>query len=241
MYVITAMSNDRIKAIMKLKQKKYRQESRSFLVEGWHLVEEALKANRCLMVVHTDHVPHFSGTTLHVTPEIFKKLSDVESIQGIMAVVSFPEQMPLSKRILLLDGIQDPGNLGSLLRSARAFGFDSIVMEQTVDVYNPKVVRATQGAIFGLNFFENNLYDFMKHHPEYAYYGTTPHGGIDPGRIEHGSEYVALILGNEGSGVRAKLLNATTTNLTIPIAHQESLNVAVAGGILMYLLGGKRS
>ncbi|MDD3957599.1 MAG: RNA methyltransferase [Candidatus Izemoplasmatales bacterium] len=239
--MITAMTNDRIKAIMKLKQKKYRQESRSFLVEGWHLVEEALKANRCLTVVHTDHVPHFTGPTLHVTPEVFKKLSDVESIQGIMAVVSFPEERPLTQRILLLDGIQDPGNLGSLLRSARAFGFDSIVMEQTVDVYNPKVVRATQGAIFGLHFFEDSLQDFMKHHPEYTYYGTTPQGGVDLSRIEHDSENIALILGNEGSGIRDELLDATTMNLTIAIAHQESLNVAVAGGILMHLLRGKRS
>jgi len=241
MYVITAMTNDRIKAIMKLKQEKNRQESRSFLVEGWHLVEEALKANRCLMIVHTDHVPHFTGPTLHVAPDVFKKLSDVESIQGIMAVVSFPEEMPLTKRILLLDGIQDPGNLGSLLRSARAFGFDSIVMEQTVDVFNPKVIRATQGAIFGLHLFEDNLHDFMKQHPEYTYYGSTPHGGIDLSRIEHDSENIALILGNEGSGIRAELLDATTANLTIPIAHQESLNVAVAGGIFMHLLGGEHS
>jgi len=228
---ITSVNNPTVKAVTKLHQKKYRNESGQFLVEGYHLYEEAQKAGIVRQVFTTDESIQ-GDHVVHVSDHVLEKLAQVKQPQGVLAVCQKPSTEQVTERVLLLDRIQDPGNLGTLLRSALAFGFTTVVLEDTVDVYNDKVLRSTQGAIFSLHLYEQSIQSFMASHPEYQYIGTAMTGTelddaspLDP---------IGLILGNEGSGVAAELLVSTAFNVTIPMQGTESLNVGVAGGILMY-------
>jgi TrmH family RNA methyltransferase len=136
----------------------------------------------------------------------------------------------------MLDRIQDPGNFGTLLRSALAFGFDTIVYEDSVDPFNSKVLRSTQGAIFRLNLIEAKLADFIDGHPDYQYYGTALKNAVSLTTIPRQDKKIAVILGNEGSGVRPEILSKTAADIFIDIEQVESLNVAIAGSIIMHHL-----
>jgi len=135
-----------------------------------------------------------------------------------------------------LDRVQDPGNLGTLIRTADAAGMDAIILgEGCADPYNPKVVRATQGSLFHLPIIKRNLATFMDE-IDMPLYGTALENAIAFKAVEP-SETFALLVGNEGQGVSEELLGKTTKNLYIPIyGKSESLNVSIAAGILMYYL-----
>ncbi len=219
---------------MKLKQKKYRLLNNQFLVEGVHLVKEAIACGLCLEVIAKDAVTFWEKDTILLSEPLLKLISDVEESQEIFALCHMSSDFRIGDRILLLDGIQDPGNLGTLLRSAKAFGFETIIYENTVDLYNPKVIRSTQGALFHVTCRQATLSDFMKEHPEYHYIGTDVLTGLPLGQAEIKSEKIGLLLGNEGQGVRKELLDLTQSSVTIEMNGMESINVGVAGGIIMY-------
>ena len=148
--MITSLQNSLIKETTKLHQKKYRKQTGLFVVEGYHLYEEAKQAGVIERVFTTDGT--ITGENVHlVSDAVLQKLAQVKQPQGVLCVCRMSEGGELSNKILLLDHIQDPGNLGTLLRSALAFGFHTIVMDECVDEYNDKVLRSTQGAIFHLN------------------------------------------------------------------------------------------
>ncbi|MBN2504561.1 MAG: RNA methyltransferase [Bacilli bacterium] len=237
---IASLQNDTFKELMKLKQKKYREREALFLVEGEHLVKEAIQTNACVKVIGTVRPEYWTGEMILLEQELLEKLTDVESSSLIFAVCMKADADIAHDQILLLDGIQDPGNLGTLLRSACAFGFGGIVYENTVDMYNPKVLRATQGAIFKLTFKEDSLTDFINSHPEYNYIGTDVTSGKPLKDYKPTQGKLALILGNEGNGVREDLLRKTSINLKIDMKDTESLNVGVAGSILMHYLRGEK-
>lgn len=228
---ITSVNNPTVKTITKLHQKKYRKESGLFLVEGYHLYEEALKAGVVEQVFTTDEAIEGENVT-YVTMPVLEKLAQVKQPQGVLAVCRQLSTQTVTDRVLLLDHIQDPGNLGTLLRSALAFDFDTIVLDETVDVYNDKVLRSTQGAIFHLQIHEQSIASFIQEHPEHTYFGTAMAGvlldEVNP------PKKLGLILGNEGAGVAPELLALTTKNITIPMSKMESLNVGVAGSIILY-------
>ena len=231
---ITSSSNEKIRDAVKLNQRKYREVLGKFLAEGPHLVELAVKSGLCEVIFATDASLSFEEVPVWtVTQEVMSKLSDVQSPQGIVAVCRMPKPKALPNKLLLLDGIQDPGNLGTLLRSALAFGFTGVIAENTVDFYSPKVLRATQGATFSLTLMDLPLVEFMTEHSEYTYYGTSL-DGQDLDKVKPNAKKIALILGNEGSGIRKELLAKTLSNIRIDIQGIESLNVAIAGSILMY-------
>ena len=140
------------------------------------------------------------------------------------------------EKLLLLDRVQDPGNLGTLIRTADAAGVDAIILgEGCADPYNPKVVRATQGSLFHLPLIKADLSEFIDE-LEIPVYGTALEEAIPFKQVEP-SETFALLVGNEGQGVSEELLGKTTKNLYIPIyGKSESLNVGIAAGILMYYL-----
>jgi TrmH family RNA methyltransferase len=125
--------------------------------------------------------------------------------------------------------------LGTLLRSALAFGFTTIVLDDTVDLYNPKVLRSTQGAIFHLSFLTMSATTFKENHPDYTLIATAVHGNATTTKPK--GKY-ALILGNEGAGIKDETLALADAFITIPITTMESLNVAVAGSIIMHQLNG---
>lgn len=232
--MINSVQNEKIKNYAKLNEKKYRDETNMFIIEGLHLVEEAKAYGIVKEVITTN--PNIEGTL--VSEEVMKKLTNQKSVVEACAICEKLNKKEITNKILLLDTIQDPGNVGTLIRSAVAFGFDTIVMENSADIYSSKVLRATQGAIFKLNIINTNIIDFIKKLKDYKVYGTSLKNGVPLKQIEK-SQKLAIILGNEGSGVRNELLDITDKNIFIEITNMESLNVGVAGAILMYELGGK--
>ena len=159
MEVITSLDNKRIKNYAKLLNKKYREEEGMFLVEGEHLVIEAKNAGCLIEVIKCeDYEMDFDVDTTLVTYDVIKKLSNTLNPQKVIGVCKKLEEKKIGNKVLLLEDIQDPGNLGTIIRSSVAFNIDTIVLtENTVDLYNPKVLRATQGMFFHTNVVKMDL------------------------------------------------------------------------------------
>lgn len=242
---ILSVKNPQIKEWKKRLAKKERDKTGTFLVEGFHLVEEAFKADSIIDLIVSEDIDvpawDYGDTPITiVTKEIIKELSDTETPQGILALCkqqSHPEILPTAQTFIAIDQVQDPGNLGTIIRTADAAGIDAVIIgEGTVDIYNPKVVRSGQGSHFHLPIIKANLASFMDELKErnIPIYGTALENGRDYREVEKTATF-CLIVGNEGNGVRKEVLSKTDTNLYIPIyGKSESLNVAVAAGILMY-------
>ena len=156
-----------------------------------------------------------------------------------MAVCNKPESKDIGNKIIVLDNIQDPGNLGTIIRSSVAFNFDTIVLSKdTVDVYNSKVIRATQGMLFKVNIIIADLEEFINNiNSEYKIIGTNVVNGKKIKDFKNVEKF-AIIMGNEGQGVSSKVAQLCHENIYIPMNKNcESLNVGVAASIIMYELG----
>lgn len=229
---ITSLQNEKVKYWVNLKNKKFRDQEKCFLIEGDHLINEAQKLG---LIKYTISVVN-PNADFFVTKEIMEKISDQKSISYNAAVVNFIPEDSINGNVFILDGLQDPGNLGTIIRSAVAFGIDTIILSDTcVDLYNPKVVRATEGMIFNLNILRRNLKEFIPvlKNIGYKIIGTDVVSGTSIKDIP--KDNVAIIIGNEGSGMseEVKVLCDTFTN--IPISSScESLNAGVAASIIMY-------
>ncbi|WP_042459561.1 TrmH family RNA methyltransferase [Neobacillus dielmonensis] len=249
MKYIQSIQNPQVKQWKKLQTKKERDRSSTFLVEGFHLVEEALKQDELVVeIIVSEKIgvpPRLdSGDTpiVMVTEEISDALTDTEAPQGIYAVCRQPDfgkSLEQAKTFLFIDAVQDPGNLGTMIRTADAAGMDAVIVGRgSVDVYNSKVLRSAQGSHFHLPIIRDDLNEWInklaaRNIPVYgtALEGASVYKEISP------SDSFALIVGNEGNGISQELLATTTANLYIPIyGKSESLNVAVAAGILLYYL-----
>ena len=230
---ITSINNQLIKDTTKLHQKKYRDATAQFIVEGYHLFEEASKVSNIVRVFTTDEAIK-GDKVIYVTRQVLEKLAQTKNPQPVLTVCEKIKNNELTDKVLLLEQIQDPGNLGTLMRSALAFGFKTIVLDNTVDIYNDKVLRSTQGAIFKLNIIQQNILDFIKSNSEYNFYGTELYG--QPLHNINKEGKIGVILGNEGSGVSEMVLSHTTANITIEMTEMESLNVGVAGSIIMHYI-----
>ncbi|WHY76410.1 RNA methyltransferase [Neobacillus sp. WH10] len=244
---IESVNNPKVKQWKKLLTKKERDKSGTFLIEGFHLVEEALiQGEQILEVIVSEKVGlpprwDFGGTpVILVTEEISNSLSETEAPQGIYAIChqANPEVRD-AKTFLLIDAVQDPGNLGTMIRTADAAGIDAVVVGRgSVDLFNSKVLRSAQGSHFHLPIIRGDLHEWINKLLEknIPVYGTALEGASAYTDISSGDSF-ALIVGNEGNGVGKDILSSTTANLYIPIyGKSESLNVAVATGILLYYL-----
>lgn len=238
--IITSLENNKIKEVVKLKNKKYRDFTNSFVVETEHLVEEAKKAGiiKDLFLVKNEFVDN--NDTYFVTNEVMKKMSSMESPSNALAVCYKSDSKDIvGDKILLLDGVQDPGNLGTIIRSSVAFGVTTIILSpDTVDLYNPKVIRATEGMLFHINVITMDLEEAIKiiKSRGIKVYGTNVINGVDVSTITNKNKY-ALIVGNEGNGVKQNIQDLCDLNLYIPMKENvESLNVGVACSILLYEL-----
>lgn len=240
--LITSLDNLKVKKYVKLKNKKYRDIEKMYLVETNHLVEEALNHRVLvdLLVLENEQVSYNFNYT-YVTKEIMKKLSNLETIPKVIGVVKMLEPSNnLGNSILLLDDIQDPGNLGTIIRSSVAFNVSTIVLGlNCVDLYNEKVIRSTQGMLFKINIMRADLKEIIANlkKDNYLILGTNVKDGVDVKNIKV-NKY-ALIMGNEGKGVKEELLALCDKNLYIKMNNNcESLNVSVATSILLYELNG---
>ena len=232
--MISSPNNQEILYINKLKQKKYRMQERKYLVEGMHLIEEAKKYG-VLEKVYTTR-EDIEGTL--VSQEVMKKISQTDTPSYVLGLCKMQEERKVIGKILILDDVSDPTNLGTLLRSAKAFGFNNVVVSnESVDFYNDKVCRGSQGAIFKLNLIRTDLKSFILDLKEKGYhvFGTNVRKGISVKGINHDNN-IALVLGNETRGLKEEIAQICDQNIYIPLDDMESLNLSVAGSILMYEL-----
>ena len=236
----SSTNNDFIKSIKKLNEKKYRDNTNTFLVEGEHLVLEAIKNNLVKYVIVRSDFDFDYDNKIIVTDKVLKYISNLNTPSGIMAVCNKLESKELGSRIIVLDNIQDPGNLGTIIRSSVAFNFDTIVISNdSVDVYNSKVIRATQGMLFNVNIVVTDITSFLNDiKTDYKIIGTDVVGGKNVSDFKNLKKF-AIIMGNEGQGMSNDTKELCSDFVYIPMSKDcESLNVGVAASIIMYELGG---
>ncbi len=232
--MIESVNNSLIKEYAKLDEKKYRYQMGLFIVEGEHLVEEARKRGLIEKIFATEDYP---DATL-VSNNVMKKLSHLTTPPKVLAVVRMMEERKINGNILLLDDIQDPGNLGTIIRSAVAFGIDTIVLSpDTVDIYNNKVIRSSEGMLFHINFIKDDLASFIDTIKDrYQILSTDVRTGKNIKNLHLDKPY-ALIMGNEGRGVKEELISKSNDKIYLPMQDNcESLNVAIATSIILYEL-----
>lgn len=244
---IESLSNSLVKYWKKLAiTRKERDQSGEFLVEGFHLVEEALQGTDVLNLIVREGVEIPATWNIdniymvEVTAAIAAELAETERTQGIFAHCKQPDFEVKSswKKFLLIDAVQDPGNVGTMIRTADAAGMDAVILGKgSADPFNPKTIRSTQGSIFHLPVLRGELVDWVEQLQErdIPIYGTA----LDATSVVYNqvqkTPSFAVIMGNEGSGISKELLTKTTKNVIIPImGGAESLNVAVATGIVLY-------
>ncbi|WP_075620018.1 TrmH family RNA methyltransferase [Paenisporosarcina indica] len=248
---IESMQNTQVKHWKKLVTvRKERDKTGEFLVEGFHLVEEALKNQEtvlALVVREGMNIPQTWNVDnieiIEITMDIAKEIAETEHSQGIYAHCSQPkttiDQQQSWKRLLFVDAVQDPGNVGTMIRTADAAGLDAVILGKgSADAFNPKTVRSGQGSHFHIPVVRGELSEWVQTCKEQniPVFGTSLDESVVYNHIEP-QERFALIMGNEGSGLSPELLVQTDVNLKIPLFGQaESLNVAVATGILLYTL-----
>ena len=240
MEIIKSLDNKKIKGLSKLLIKKYRDLENKFIVEGEHLVLEAYKAGVLLEIIRCpEYECNLNVSETIVTYEVLKKLSFTKTPQKIMGICKKISEKEIGNKVLILDDIQDPGNLGTIIRSAVAFNIDTIVIgDGSVDVYSPKVLRATQGMIFHVPIV---FYSIDKLIPilkklKIPVYATNVKYGSDVKSLSYeDKEIFSLIIGNEGNGVNPKYLELSDKFIYIPMNDVvESLNVGVATSIILY-------
>lgn len=240
--MIESINNERIKFYAKLKDKKYRDLNKLFIIEGKHLVEEALKKEVVKEILLLNGEENIYGEVTYVTLDILKKITDLISPPKVLAICHRLNNEEVKGNILVLDEIKDPGNLGTMIRSAVAFNYETVILsENTVDLYNSKVIRASEGMIFNLNFIRDELSLVIpKLKVEgYLIYGTDVINGIDPSNLNKDLKH-ALIIGSETAGIRNEIKKLCDQNLYIKTSNKcESLNAAISASILMYELNKK--
>lgn len=232
---LTSVNNEKVKLWQKLKQKKYRDLEKLFLVEDEHLVKEALKKKIVKEIVTIDKDETYEVDTYYVNEKIMNLISSQVTSAKVIAVCYLLEEQSINGNILVLDKLQDPGNLGTIIRSAVAFNFDSIILsEDSVDLYNPKVVRASEGMLFHINVIRTNIVDFLANlDKDYLKITTDVVNGKNIKNVTY--KKLALVIGNEGSGVSKEVSSICDEKVYIKMNDNcESLNAAVTASILMY-------
>lgn len=238
--LITSPDNKKIKELVKLKQKKYRDSMEKFIVETEHLIKEAFLEGRLLEVYVLENnelsfkvdVPAY-----YVSVSVINKLKNISTSKFIGVVSKKESKEYRGKRYLLLDRVSDPGNLGTIMRSAVAFNVDTLIVSlDSCDIYNDKVIRASEGAIFKLNIISEDLLQAINtlKKLDIAIYGTDVKNGVDVREIP--KDNFAIIMGNEGAGISSDVKKLVENNIYIKTSNVESLNVAMAASIILYEL-----
>lgn len=252
MLKISSRDNERIKFLRKLGQKKFRDEEACFLVENLVIIYDALRAGFFpdSFFVTSDYlrkndrrldfiVQKSSGNYFVIDEQINKVFSSLDTAPGLAAVFTRPKsQLNLDDHIIYLNGISDPGNLGTIFRTALAFGFKNIVVDENcADVYGPKTIQAAKDAIFKLNIVhDKKLSVFKQISDKMNIYSTQMEGGVRISDIDKSSIF-CLVLGNESNGVAEEIISKTNKFIAIPMSGEiESLNVAISAGIILHSL-----
>lgn len=240
--LISSLTNDKVKELVKLKEKKYRDNNNLFFIEGIDLCNIAYENGLLREIFILDGANNlYDGVPYtYVTSEVMKKISDLGSISEYYGVCSKKIEGDIGDRILILDDIQDPGNLGTIIRSAVAFNFDTVVLSHgTVDLYNPKVVRSTKGMLFVENVIVRDIVPFLSELDGYQIYGTDVVNGVNI-KEEDIPKKVAIVIGNEGKGISNDVKKCINKYIYIGMNKNcESLNAGVSASIIMYEVDNK--
>lgn len=252
---ITSKDNETIKHIKKLKEKKYREEYHEYIVEGIKMIEEAINEGAKIKSIIICEDCKTQGAIpnelmyeiaklncIYVAEKIFNTITDVINPQGIMAVIEKPQAkentIDFSANVsLLLDNIQDPGNMGTILRTADSLNMKQIIVSKgSSDVYNLKVVRSTMGAIFRVKVIEvENLATVIKEMKKHKIKVYATDLQTDKSIYDVDYSKSAIVIGNEANGVSSKVLEEASERIKIPmIGKTESLNAAVATSVILY-------
>lgn len=252
--VITSKDNDTIKFLKKLKDKKYRDQENAYIIEGAKLIKEAIQENiKIKMIILCDGCSTENAIDsdlkyeiakyecICVSEKIFLSLTNVVNPQGILAVV---EKNSNSNEIdynddlfLILDDLQDPGNMGTILRTADSINLKQIIVSKgSADVYNPKVVRSTMGAIFRIKVIESDdLSKTIKEMKKHKIKVVATSLQTDKSIYDISYEKTAIVIGNEANGVSERVFETVDEKVKIPMAGKtESLNASVATAIVLY-------
>ena len=254
---IISKENERVKYTKSLLKSKNRQKELKYIIEGYRILTLAIECNADLDYVfinetfedkeeHNKFLDILKNKNIKIfrtTNKIFKELVDTENTQGILGVVRFKAKKIEhninceNKFVLILDRIQDPGNMGTIIRTADAAGVDAIILlKGCVDVYNPKVIRSTMGSIFDMNIIHCTQEECLKELKDKKFKIVSSYLNTD--NYYHETEYnekTALVIGNEANGVNDELIKESDILVKIPIyGNAESLNAAISSAILMY-------
>lgn len=241
---ITSVTNQKVKDWVKLQQKKYRNQEGLFLIEGEHLLEEAMKQNIVEIVIlrKDSNIQVNFSNIYYVSDEVMKKISTNVSLVDVIAVCHSIEQKEvISDKIIVLDGVQDPGNVGTIIRTAVSFGYQTLYLsEKSVDLYNDKLIRSTQGALFQLMIQQVDIVKKIKELKldGYKVYVTALQDATELSKtiVE---EKAIIVFGSEGQGVSEEVSKLADYKVKIEMDTFESLNVAVAAGIVLYQFSNK--
>lgn len=254
MQIISSKDNEIVKQIKKLKDKKYRDIENAYIVEGIKLVKEALQENanikQIVLCDDCEKVENISKelmyeiakhNCIYVTNKIFKYISEVQAPQGILAVIEKNNangEIDYNEDIIVaLDDIQDPGNLGTILRTVDSIGLKQILVSKgTADSYNPKVVRSTMGAIFRVKIIEcENLEQTLKEIKKHKFKIVVSSLQTDNSVYDIKYNKKVVVIGNEANGVEKSIQEVSDEKIKIPmLGKTESLNASVATGIILY-------
>ena len=254
MQVITSKENEKVKHIKKLKDKKYRDEKSQYIIEGVKMIEEAIAENQVVdtVVICEEYINNDTLSSkflyeiaenecIYVNEKIFSSLTDVVNPQGILAIMDKNNSNKkidyTDKFILILDDVQDPGNLGTILRTADSVGLKQIVVSKgSVDIYNSKVVRSTMGAIFRTRVIEvEDMEETILQIKKEKFKVLVTSLNTDKSIYDKKLDKVAVVIGNEARGVSEKVIKKADELVKIPmLGRAESLNASVAASVIMY-------
>ena len=234
------ISTNKIKQIKSLHQKKYRQQNKQFVVEGFKVVGDVLNSSYNIdnIYVTSDFKESINFNTILITAKEMQRISGLKTPNNILAVVNIPEQKSINisdnELILCLDNIQDPGNFGTIIRSANWFGIKTIVCSaDTVELYNQKVLQSTMGAFVETQIFYTDLAEFLSEYKSNIY-GTFLEGkNIYKQSLK---QEACVVMGNEGKGISQEISKFITHKLYIPSTGKvkaESLNVSTATAVIL--------
>ena len=240
MKTIESVQNKKIKQLAKLHTKKERDKEQKFLVEGLHMVQEANQAHQLdeiYLLIGEENPTELEP--IYCTQPVLNKLS-VQNSNAQMIGVCHKEKKEMNeeRQILLLNQVQDPGNVGTLIRTAYSFGYDAIYLSKDcADPYNPKTIQSTQGALFHMPIYVVDMNDtILKKKQSMEIFATALHHDSIFLQEAKPKEKYGIVLGNEGQGLPEEIIKACSQCIKIEMAQFESLNVAIAGSICMYHL-----
>lgn len=237
--LITSINNKNVISWAKLKKSKYQKQNKQFIIEERLLVEEAIKAGLNCIVISREGIDIKSDYT--VTDAIMKKISNNESLNDVVAVCDFYDIEPKKlEKIVYLDNVQDPGNVGTIIRTAHSFGFDQVVLaNNTVSKYNHKLVGAAKGSMFHISITHDlSLKDYID--DGYTVYATALDDQAKKVEDFKIKDKAIIVFGNEGSGVSSEILDLSSERVYVEMSNFDSLNVAVSAGIVLYYFRNRR-